>query len=716
MEIFSRWGGRVKPLNRNCRSTNHLRIICGSEQVSFESFDYRIFANIFSNYSENMYDSITIKILILCLVLDTIYAYQKGPRWNVEDAQRQGPNVCAVEVNDDINYSYYTESKQWNPRKICGKETFVRYECCAGYYRVTGRSGCTGVKPLIDLIETARHAGSIKFAKLIERSEFAKELRSGSPLTLFVPSDEAFDNYLRIKGIRAEWLHDGNRYIDLIANHITNRRVLSNQWQENLLVPSRLQGNVLRINKFSSGMETVNCHRIIRKDQIASNGVVHIIDGVLDLALAQNSDIIHLVAKDGRFQIFTKALENSETAKRIRYNEIPCTIFAPTDDAFHNIPQRQLNDMLSNRDALNALIAHHVVTHPVCMPNIISEYHATTMQQQKLTLNCGPRGPIVNHANLKNEMYHGQNGLLYVLDRVLLPDRAKSITDLMKEEGVYTFLKIIRTAELEETLRHLKHFTVFAPSETAIYAMSNQQLVELQRNKESARKFVFSHTVKGVYFTYEIGNNQVVKTLEAGDPLRFQVYPGNFGIENALIVKADRECTNGVLHVINHVLHPAKESLDNILRRKGNFSIWLDAMERIKAIQPEIYDQFKHPNSSCTYFVPSDEAFKRLGSVKLKKLLQDKNYLSKVMKNHIMDNMMISESFRPDLQYTLKTKGDMVNVVRKNNKVLVDDATLVKCDIMNKAGVAHEINSVILPEHCSRGYRKTPNGTTKRIC
>lgn len=41
-------------------------------------------------------------------------------------------------------------------------------------------------------------------------------------------------------------------------------------------------------------------------------------------------------------------------------------------------------------------------------------------------------------------------------------------------------------------------------------AMSNQQLVELQRNKESARKFVFSHIAKGVYFTYEIGNNQVI--------------------------------------------------------------------------------------------------------------------------------------------------------------------------------------------------------------
>lgn len=54
-------------------------------------------------------------------------------------------------------------------------------------------------------------------------------------------------------------------------------------------------------------------------------------------------------------------------------------------------------------------------------------------------------------------------------------------------------------------------------------------------------------------------------------------------------------------------------------------------MERIKNIQPQIYDQFKQANSTCTYFVPSDEAFKQLGSVKLQKLLDDRNYLTKVI-------------------------------------------------------------------------------------
>lgn len=74
-----------------------------------------------------------------------------------------------------------------------------------------------------------------------------------------------FQHYLKVKGIHQESLHDGNRYINLIANHIIDRRVLSNQWQANLLIPSRLQGNVLRINKFPSGVSNMDCELIINQ-------------------------------------------------------------------------------------------------------------------------------------------------------------------------------------------------------------------------------------------------------------------------------------------------------------------------------------------------------------------------------------------------------------------------------------------------------------------
>nr|XP_033321513.1 transforming growth factor-beta-induced protein ig-h3 [Megalopta genalis] len=660
---------------------------------------------------------IFIKILTLSVMCAAICAVRRVPRWNINNTQRQGSNICAVEANDDINYTYYTESKEWNPRQICGKPTSVRYECCAGYYRVAGHPGCTGVKPLLDVIETAKRVGSTKFARLIETSNLAEKLRDGPSVTIFVPSEEAFDTYLRIKGILPEWLLDGNNYVNLIANHIADRRIPSNHWQANLLVPSRLQGNILRLNKFSNGMETVNCHRIVRKDQFATNGVVHVIDGLLDLALAENSDIVDLAAKDGRFGIFLRALEDSELGNRVRYSDVPCTIFAPTDEAFQRIPEQQFNRIMTNPDTLTALIAHHIVAHPVCVPNIISEYRATTiLREQELTLSCGPRGPIVDQANLKAEMYHGQNGLLYILDRVLLPDRAKTILDLAKEEGLFTFLAIMKVAGLEESLRSLQHFTMFAPSETAMHSLSEQQLATLRSNQRSARDFVLNHIVTGTYFTNEMSSNQVARTIEVGIPLRLQVYRGAYGIENALIVKADRGCSDGILHVISHVLHPAEESLDYILRREGKFSIWLDALERIKGVQPDIYNNFHHANSSCTYFIPSDDAFRRLGNVKLRTLLEDNNYLTKMVKNHIVDNMMLSESFKPNLQYTVKTKENAVNVMRTNNKILVNDATFVKCDILNKAGVAHEINSVLLPESCSRGYKRTKDGHVKKVC
>ncbi|XP_076177123.1 transforming growth factor-beta-induced protein ig-h3 [Ptiloglossa arizonensis] len=663
-----------------------------------------------------MCNGIETRVVILSAILAAVYANRRGSRWRNGNARITGPNVCAVEVNDDINYIYYTESRQWNPRNICGAQTFVRYECCAGYYRVPGHSGFTGVKPLMNLVETARRVASTKFARPIETSSLADELRVGPPFTLFAPSDEAFDSYLQTKGIPPEWLLDGNRFVDLIRNHLIDGRVLSNQWRANLSISTRHRGIILRINKFADGMETVNCHRIVRKDQIATNGVVHVIDGVSDLALAPNSDVIELAANDGRCEIFAKALESSELGNRIGSSETPCTIFAPTDHAFRNIPKEQLNDLLANPDAMNALIAHHIVTRPVCLSNVISEHRETTMQQQELTLNCGPRGLVVDRANLKNETHHARNGLLYIIDRVLLPDRARTVLDVARDEGLLAFTEIIRTAELQETLRRLKRYTMFAPCDAAIHSLSNRQLAELRSDRETARDFVRNRIVAGTYFTNEMTSNRVVRTLEVGAPLRFQVYRGKFGIENALILKADRGCSNGVLHVISRVLQPAEQSLDHILRREGNFSIWMDAMERIKGIQPDIYDDYKRANSSCTYFVPSDKAFRRLGNTRLRKLFEDNNYLTKTVKNHIAKNMLLSESFMPDLRYTVKTKENMVNIVRKNDKVLVNDATLVKPDILNKAGVAHEINSVLLPEYCSPGYRRTRNGIVGRVC
>lgn len=81
-----------------------------------------------------------------------------------------------------------------------------------------------------------------------------------------------FQHYLKVKGIHQEY--GGNRYVNLIANHIIDRRVLSNQWQTNLLIPSRLQGNVLRINKFSSGVSNMLNRRCLYMHNCSINASI----------------------------------------------------------------------------------------------------------------------------------------------------------------------------------------------------------------------------------------------------------------------------------------------------------------------------------------------------------------------------------------------------------------------------------------------------------
>ncbi|KAG8227973.1 hypothetical protein J437_LFUL007524 [Ladona fulva] len=104
-------------------------------------------------------------------------------------------------------------------------------------------------------------------------------------------------------------------------------------------------------------METVNCALILRKDQEASNGVVHLIDSILDPESSVEKDMGNLITQDGRFSILSRAMEESGVAERLNMDrdaEIvtsPVTVFAPSDEAFQSIPQSRLQKIMSDPEA-----------------------------------------------------------------------------------------------------------------------------------------------------------------------------------------------------------------------------------------------------------------------------------------------------------------------------------------------------------------------------
>jgi len=94
-------------------------------------------------------------------------------------------------------------------------------------------------------------------------------------------------------------------------------------------------------------------------------------------------------------------------------------------------------------------------------------------------------------------------------------------------------------------------------------------------------------------------------SLDEENPLRLVVYRDSYGVESGVLQELDIEGFNGVLHTINRVLLPARESAGDILRKSSGYSMFLETMETVLKSQPDAVDlSTGAANSHYTFFVP----------------------------------------------------------------------------------------------------------------
>ena len=122
-----------------------------------------------------------------------------------------------------------------------------------------------------------------------------------------------------------------------------------------------------------------------------------------------------------------------------------------------------------------------------------------------------------------------------------------------------TLATALTEAGLIETLKGKGPFTVFAPTDEAFAKIPKADLDALLKNKEELKRVLLYHVVAG-----DVRSAQVVKLTEAvtveGSKAKVAVKDGKVMINNATVVKADIEATNGVIHVIDSVLMPPKKT------------------------------------------------------------------------------------------------------------------------------------------------------------
>ena len=131
----------------------------------------------------------------------------------------------------------------------------------------------------------------------------------------------------------------------------------------------------------------------------------------------------------------------------------------------------------------------------------------------------------------------------------------------VKTDGFKTLVAAVKAADLVETLSGKGPFTVFAPTDEAFAKLPKETLAELLKpeNKKKLAAILTYHVVPGKVMAKDVVKLKDAKTVQGGK-VTIAVKDGTVMIDKAKVVKADIPCKNGVIHVIDAVILPKKDS------------------------------------------------------------------------------------------------------------------------------------------------------------
>lgn len=135
---------------------------------------------------------------------------------------------------------------------------------------------------------------------------------------------------------------------------------------------------------------------------------------------ASRADIVDTAIGAGQFNTLVKALTAAGLVDALKGTG-PFTVFAPTDAAFAKIPADKLNALLADKAALTKVLTYHVVPGRI-MARDVKSGEVKTAQGQPITIKAGKDGVMVNDARVVKTDVVASNGVIHVIDTVILPN------------------------------------------------------------------------------------------------------------------------------------------------------------------------------------------------------------------------------------------------------------------------------------------------------
>ncbi len=290
------------------------------------------------------------------------------------------------------------------------------------------------------------------------------------------------------------------------------------------------------------------------------------------VASAQQKTIVETAVAAGNFTNLVTALKAADLVDTLN-GHAQFTVFAPTDEAFAKLDPALLQSLLQpeNKEKLSQLLTFHVVAGRVAARDAYELNAATTVNGQRLPIDLRGDVPKVGDSTFVATDIQCSNGVIHVIDSVLLPN-LETIPATANAVGQFnTLLAAVGAAGLGDVLSGKGPFTVFAPSDDAFAALpaGTVESLLLPENKRKLIDILKYHVVSG-----RVYDNDALKAVRAqtllGRSVEINFFTDGIRVNGARVAAKNIDCSNGVIHVIDSVLLPETMSRAEVMNTLTN--------------------------------------------------------------------------------------------------------------------------------------------------
>ncbi len=620
-----------------------------------------------------------------------------------------------------------------------------------------------GLPELVKLIKENEELSSFVNVLELINEEVLVQLNSTEQKTVFVPTNNAFESlFSSLEGYSSlsdfDSLEKKIILAEIAKHHIINGEALMSKDLSNgikLVTESKEEFSITIDGDIFITDETLTLAKIIKKDQQAINGVVHVIDEILlpKSILGQlfpEKSILELVSENSELSLLNEAITKADLTNALS-TDGPFTVLAPSNAAIEQL-FNLLGDNFNSFNDFNGLVEIEILKR-------ILLYHVA---QGKMTINELPVGSLPTllagdtvevidsgtgfvfgdaseiNANLVLEDIEASNGIIHVIDKILIPAEVqefldsinvvnkKSLKELVEENENFSFLKKALTITgLLDTLDQDGPLTVFVPSNesfSGLLPLLGGALTTIEDFDTTAeinllRDILLYHIHNGELLSADLVLGDVT-TLSGENKLKVVSTQEGYGLVDATklaadILVADVKAKNGIIHTIDRVLLP--QSIIDDLASQAN-KVLADVLAEIDDLD-EAYKLFVSLGASLqnalenefTFFFPTNAAFVELfKSIEGYDSLADFNtakdieILKTIIKYHCVESGKLLSSELTNEQILTTAQGETLQIVLNNGTYVVGKTGLpAKVKTTDKEvlkGVIHIVDKVLLPQ------------------